>query len=118
MNSQVPLSSRLVGQHTMCGAAILTALIGIMPLRAIADQGAVGAPASSVTDVSLTDRNLSTPAGMRLARDRLQTVAERVCADRGGGHEPPSSHRPASRRAWTARWPPCFDRSTRSPRVI
>ena len=40
---------------------------------------------SSVADVSLSDLNLSTPEGMRLARDRLHTMAERLCADRGGG---------------------------------
>jgi hypothetical protein len=68
MNSQFPLSSRFGVQHTVCGAAILTALIGILPIRAIADQSPVTAPTSSVTDVSLTDLDLSTPTRMRMAR--------------------------------------------------
>jgi UrcA family protein len=91
MNSQFSLSSRFGGPLCVCGAAILMALIGILPVRTMADQSVVTTPASSVTDVSLTDLDLSTSAGMSLARDRLQIVAERVCADRGGGHEPPSS---------------------------
>ena len=93
MDSQFPLSSRFGRPLSVCGAAILMALIGILPVRTMADQSALTAPANSVTEVSLTDLDLSTPTGMRLARDRLQSVAERVCADRGGGHEPPYSQR-------------------------
>ena len=64
MNSQFPLSSRFGGRHTLCGAAILTALIGILPIRANADQRPVTTPASSVTDVSLTDLDLSTGSSL------------------------------------------------------
>jgi len=56
-----------------------------VPAGTIADQRAATKTVSSVADVSLSDLNLSTPEGMRLARDRLHTMAERLCADRGGG---------------------------------
>jgi UrcA family protein len=66
------------------------ALCVIVPVDAIADQSAAATNVSNVADVSLSDLNLSTPEGMRLARDRLHTAAERLCADRAGGREPSS----------------------------
>jgi UrcA family protein len=62
----------------------------MVPVGTIADQRAATATSSSVADVSLSDLNLSTPEGIRLARDRLHTMAERLCADRGGSREPSS----------------------------
>jgi len=93
MNAQSIPVSRFSGHHTACAAAIVMALFGIAPLGTIADQRAATTPPSSVAEVSLSDLNLSTPDGMRLARDRLHAMAERLCADRGGGREPYS--RPA-----------------------
>jgi UrcA family protein len=90
MNSQSILAGPFSGRHTAFGAAILMALAGIAPGGATAEQHAATTTASSVADVSLSDLNLSTLEGMRLARDRLHTMAERVCADRGGGREPSS----------------------------
>ena len=90
MNTQSIPSGRFGGRHTASGAAILMALFGIVTVSTIADQRAAATTVSSVADVSLSDLNLSTPEGMRLARDRLHTMAERVCADRGGGREPAS----------------------------
>jgi UrcA family protein len=87
MNIQSILSGRLGGRHTASGAAILVALVGIVPAGAIADQRAATTATNPVADVSLSDLNLSTPEGMRLARDRLHTMAERLCAERGGGRE-------------------------------
>jgi len=69
---------------------MLMALFGTVPVRTIADQGAPTRTGSSVADVSLSDLNLSTPDGMRLARYRLHTMAERLCAEVGVGREPPS----------------------------
>ena len=88
MNTQSIRWCRFGGRHTACGAAILTALFGILPVGAEADERAAAKTASSTADVSLSDLNLSTPAGMQLARDRLHTMAEQLCADRGGGREP------------------------------
>jgi UrcA family protein len=90
MNTQSILSGRFGGRHTASGGAILMALLGIVPVATIADQRAATTTVSSFADVSLSDLNLSTPEGMRLARDRLHTMAERLCADRGGGREPSS----------------------------
>jgi UrcA family protein len=64
------------------------ALFAIVPVCTTADQRAATTTPSSAADVSLSDLDLSTPEGIRLARDRLHTMAERLCADRGGGREP------------------------------
>ena len=90
MNTQSILPGRFDCGHTACAAAILMALSVIVPVAAIADQRAATTTASNVADVKLSDLNLSTPEGMRLARDRLHTMAERLCADRGGSREPSS----------------------------
>jgi len=87
MNTQSILSGRFAGRYTASGAAILMALFGVVPVVTIADQRAGKTPVSSVADVSLSDLDLSTPEGMRLARDRLHAMAERLCADRGSGPE-------------------------------
>ena len=90
MNTQSVLSSRLGGRHAASGAAILLVLSGIVPVNTIADQSAATMTVSSAADVSLSDLDLWTAEGMRLARDRLHTMAERVCADPGGEHDPSS----------------------------
>jgi len=90
MNTQSILYGRFGGRHTAAGAAILMATFGFVPVSTIADQRAATTSVSSVADVSLSDLNLSRPDGMRVARDRLHTMAERVCADRGGSREPSS----------------------------
>jgi UrcA family protein len=63
------------------------ALFGIVPGGTIADQRAATTTPSSVASVSLSDLNLSTPEGLRVARDRLHTMAERLCRERGGGRD-------------------------------
>jgi UrcA family protein len=90
MSTQSVLSGRLGGRHAASGAAILLVLSGIVPVNTIADQSAATTTVSSAVDVSLSDLDLWTAEGMRLARDRLHTMAERVCADRGGEHDPSS----------------------------
>lgn len=88
MNTQSILSGRLGARCTAPGAAILVALCATVPVGAIADQDTTTSTASRVADVSLSDLNLSAPDGMRVARDRLYTVAERLCADRADRGEP------------------------------
>ena len=76
---------RLGGRHTTARAAILMALLGIAPVATLADQPVAAAAVSRVADVSLADLDLSTPEGLRVARDRLHTMAQRVCAEPAGG---------------------------------
>ena len=91
MNTQTQslLSGRRGGRYAASGAAILLVLSEIVPVNTIADQSAA-TTVSSAADVSLSDLDLWTAEGMRLARDRLHTMAERVCADLGGKHDPSS----------------------------
>jgi len=83
MNTQSTLP-RLGGRHTAAGAAILMALFGIVPVATLADQPAAAAAVSRVADVSLADLDLATAEGMRVARERLHTMAQRVCAEPAG----------------------------------
>ena len=100
MNAQSTLP-RLGGRHTAAGAAILVALFGIVPVSAIADQRAAPTSVSRVEDVALADLDLSTPEGMRVARDRLHTMAQRVCA------APADNRVPSSQPTFAA----CVDRT-------
>src|SRR5215475_7744380 len=88
MNTQPIRSGRFSGRYTVCGAAILLTLFGVVPVGTFADERPA-TTAVGIADVSLSDLNLSTPEGMRLARDRLHAMAERLCADHGGSHAPP-----------------------------
>jgi UrcA family protein len=81
---------RAIDRHAVSGAAILLVLSGMAPVNTIADQSAAIMTVSSAADVSLSDLDLWSAEGMRLARDRLHTMAERVCADPGGEHDPSS----------------------------
>ncbi len=85
MDTESPQSRCFRGRHSAAGAAILMALSGIVPVATIADQPATAAAVSHVADVALADLDLSTPEGMRVARDRLHTMAQRVCAEPAGG---------------------------------
>jgi UrcA family protein len=65
-------------------AATVMLLLGTAPMGTLAAQPSETA-ASSVADVPLSDLDLSTPDGMRIARDRLHTLAEQLCAGAGVG---------------------------------
>ena len=70
---------------------IFTALIAMAPVVAIADQPPATASPSRVADVPLADLDLATPDGMRVARERLHTMAEHICAgpeNRGRSSQP------------------------------
>jgi len=56
-------------------------------LLAIADQSIAGTAEPRIADVSLADLNLSSPEGMRTAHDRLQAMAQRVCAAAADGRD-------------------------------
>jgi len=70
------------------GAALLMVLVGFLPVSTPADQPAVARTVSSVAGVPVSDLDLSSPDGMRLARDRLHAWAERMCVERGDGGDP------------------------------
>jgi UrcA family protein len=82
--------SRFGTPRATWGAAILTVLFAVVPVCTIADELAAQTTGGRVVDVSLSDLNLSTAEGMRLARDRLHKVAERVCSHhrRGQSSQP------------------------------
>jgi len=88
MNTQSGLRRRFGGPYTLAAGALFTALFWIMPVSAIADPRAATSSDSRVADVSLSDLDLSTPAGMRAARDRVHTAAQRVCANRESSYQP------------------------------
>lgn len=87
MNTRSIQSCRFGGRHTASAAMVMT-LLGILPVGTIADQPPATKPIR-VAEVSLSDLNISTPEGMRLTRERLHAMAERVCA--GGDGRGPSS---------------------------
>jgi UrcA family protein len=83
MATESPLPHCLRGRHTATAGALLMVLFGILPVGTIADQPATADAVSRVADVALADLDLSTPEGMRVARNRLHTMAQRVCAELG-----------------------------------
>jgi UrcA family protein len=91
MNTRSILSCRF-GRRPTASAAMIMALFGIVPVGTIADQppATKTVNVANVAEVSLSDLNLSTPEGMRLTRERLHTMAERVCAGGDGGRGPSS----------------------------
>lgn len=84
MNTHSVLRDRLTGRYPRCGAVIVLAFLGLVSVVSMADQSAATNAVSSVAHVPLSDVNLTSPEGMRLARDRLHAMADRLCAERGG----------------------------------
>jgi UrcA family protein len=64
---------------TVLGAATLLGLSQMLPIAAPADQPATSAPETRIARVALGDLDLSTAEGARVARDRLQEAARRLC---------------------------------------
>lgn len=90
MNIHSIVAGLLSGRRAAFESAILMVLFATAPIFAIADQRIAPTTVSGVAEVSLSDLDLSAPEGVRLARDRLHTMAERICADRGSGSDPSS----------------------------
>jgi UrcA family protein len=67
--------------------AILMLMFGILPVGTIADQPATADAVSRVADVWLADLDLSTLEGSRAARERLEPMARRLCAELARSHE-------------------------------
>lgn len=88
MNTQPLLSSRSGCRQIACyAAAIFSAFFILLPIGARADGGTATTTVSSVT-VPLGDLDLSTAEGMRVAHDRLQAMAARICADHSSNPSP------------------------------
>jgi UrcA family protein len=87
MNTKPPLTFWSSRRRTLFGFAVLAA-IGIASVATHADPSAATAASSRVADVSLADLNLSTPEGMSAARERLQAMAQRVCAEHASSTQP------------------------------
>ena len=66
--ANAPVSSSSL---TVLWTAALIALPAITPTAGLADQHAATASDTRVADISLADLDLSTPEGLRAARDRL-----------------------------------------------
>ena len=87
MNTKSHTLSRFSGRRTALGLTILMAA-GAASVPTLADQPAAPTAVSRVADVSLADLNLASAAGMREARERLHTMAERICAEHASGSLP------------------------------
>lgn len=87
MNTRFPLPLWLRSRRAALEVAV-AALLGIASVQTYSDQPAASAASSRVSDVSLADLNLSTPEGMSAARERLHTMAERMCAEHASASQP------------------------------
>jgi len=87
MNTMPTLTLWSSSRRAVSGFALLAAMsIASGPTHA--DPSALAAASSRVADVPLADLKLSTPEGMSAARERLQAMAERVCAALASSSQP------------------------------
>ena len=87
MNTRPPPPLCMRARQAILGVAV-SGFLGIASVATYADPSAASAASTRVADVSLADLNLSTPEGMSAARERLQTMAERICGEHGSGSQP------------------------------
>jgi UrcA family protein len=83
MNTETGLSRDSLRPHTRLGTIALLMLFGLVPAVTLADPPTVPVVATRSAKVSLADLDLSTPAGARVAYERISRLAERLCDDRG-----------------------------------
>lgn len=88
MTTKLHLPRCLGSPQTAIRTAILTTLFAMAPIAVIADQHASTATDTLVARVSLADLDLSTEEGKRAARDRLHTMAQRLCAELADSRAP------------------------------
>jgi UrcA family protein len=81
MTTQTRLPRRSFSPDTWFGAIVMAVLFGLTPAAAFADPPPAPVAATRSAKVSLADLDLSTPAGARVAYERIKTVAERLCHD-------------------------------------
>jgi len=83
MNPPTQLPRRSSGCHAGTWAVGMVALLSLASVvAACADPPAIAAAAIQSAKVSLADLDLTTPAGARVAYERIRRVAERLCDDR------------------------------------
>ena len=100
--------------HTSVGTFAMFALFGLAPAAALADPPAVPVTATRSTKVPLADLDLDTPAGARVAYERIRRVAERLCDDRGRTLGAGTTQRPTTH-AYAKLWPTRSVKSRRLP---
>jgi UrcA family protein len=82
MNTGTQLPRRSFSPHTWIGAIGMVVLFGLASVAAAyADPPVIRVVASRNAKVSLADLDLTTPAGARVAYERIRRVAERLCHD-------------------------------------
>ena len=74
--------------------AALIALCAIAPITGMADSQPEPAPETLTARVSLTDVDLSTPEGQRVAYERLRQTARRLCSSLEALHPQSLAHYP------------------------
>jgi UrcA family protein len=84
MSTETYLLRRLSRVRTTVEIVIVTGLLTITPLAALADQRAATLPAPGVAEVSLADLDLEMPKGRQKAGDRVYAQARRLCAEPAG----------------------------------
>jgi len=70
---------RRIGRRVALWTAVLIMLLAIGPATVMADTRQLPAPDTRIAHVSLTDLDLSTPEGLRIAYDRLHETARHLC---------------------------------------
>jgi UrcA family protein len=83
MNTETRLPRRSFSLHTWIGTIAMVVLFGLAPAAALADPPTAPVAATRSAKVSLADLDLSTPAGARVAYERIRRLAARLCDDRG-----------------------------------
>jgi UrcA family protein len=83
MNTETRPPRRSFSPHTWLGTSGMLVLFGLAPAAALADPTAAPVAATRSAKVSLADLDLSTPAGARVAYERIRRLAVRLCDDRG-----------------------------------
>jgi len=78
MNTDTYMPRRF-GPQTAVRAAALMTLLAIAPIAVAAGTQPAPAPEIRAARVSVADLDLSTPQGMRAARDRVQKMARHLC---------------------------------------
>jgi UrcA family protein len=73
------LSRRPFTPKTAPRIAAITALLACAPAAVLAAGAAAGPTETATARVSLADLDLGTPAGLRVARERLGAIATRLC---------------------------------------
>ena len=87
MNAATLMYQHRIGTRTLPRAALLLALAAIGSSSACADSPTASRADTLSARVSLAGLDISTPAGARMAYDRLTAAAEHLCAQLSSDHK-------------------------------